>query len=71
MYTRPKKYYSYLLICVNNILCIPENPKPLITQINKYFQLKPESVGESDVYLGAKLKLVQLDNGLWAWGMGS
>ncbi len=27
------------------------------------------SVGELDVHLGAKLKLMQLENGAWAWGL--
>ncbi len=41
----------------------------MIWQIDKYFLLKPDSVGEPDVYLGAKLKLMQLENGVWAWGL--
>ncbi len=31
--------------------------------------LKPSSVGDLDIYLGAKLKLTQLNNGIWAWGL--
>ncbi len=26
-------------------------------------------MGEQDVYLGAKLKLMQLENHVWAWGL--
>ncbi len=31
--------------------------------------MKPDSVGELDVYFGAKLKLMQLENGVWAWDL--
>ncbi len=61
----------YILIYVDNILCVHNNPDSLLTQIDKYFLLKPDLVGEQDVYLGAKLKLMQLKNGVWTWGLGS
>ncbi len=56
---------------VDDILCIHNDPNSVLSQIDKYFLLKPESVGEPDVYLGAKLKLMQLENGAWAWGMST
>ena len=31
--------------------------------------LKPTSVGDPDIYLGAKLRETQLPNGIWAWGL--
>jgi hypothetical protein len=31
--------------------------------------LKPSSVGDPDIYLGAKLKQTRLPNGVWAWGL--
>ncbi|KAL7463856.1 hypothetical protein ACHAXS_004207 [Conticribra weissflogii] len=65
----PKKYYSYILIYVDDILCKHYDPDLILTQIDKYFPFKPDSVGELDVYLGAKLKLMQLENGVWAWGL--
>ncbi len=37
--------------------------------INAYMPLKPSSVGDPDIYLGAKLKLTWLNNGIWAWGL--
>ncbi len=50
----PKKYYSSILIYADDILCIHNNPDSILTQIEKYFPLKPNSVGELDVYLQAK-----------------
>jgi hypothetical protein len=31
--------------------------------------LKPSLVGDSDIYLGAKLRQARLPNGVWAWGL--
>ncbi len=59
----PKKYHSYILIYVDDILCIHDDPDSVLTQINKYFLLKPDTVFEPDVYLGATLKLMQLESG--------
>jgi hypothetical protein len=41
----------------------------VLTQINKYLPLKPTSVGNPGIYLGAKLKEIQLPNDIYAWGM--
>ncbi len=54
---------------MDDILCIHDDPDSILTQIDKYFPLKPDLEGELDVYLGAKLKLMQLENGVWAWGL--
>jgi hypothetical protein len=31
--------------------------------------MKPDSIGDPDFYLGAKLQKTQLLNGVFAWGM--
>ncbi len=64
----PEKYYLYILIYVDDIPCIHNDPDSVLSQINKYFPLKSDSVGKLDVYLRAQLKLLQLENGVWAWG---
>jgi hypothetical protein len=58
-----------MLCYVDNILCIHHDALSVLTQINKYLPLKPTSVGDPDIYLGAKLKETQLPNGIYAWGM--
>ncbi len=51
----PRKYYSYIQIYVTDKLCI-NDPNSILTQIDRYFSLKPDSLGEpEDVYLGARL----------------
>jgi hypothetical protein len=39
----------------------------VLNLVNGYMPLKPSLIGDPDIYLGAKLKLTQLDNGIWAW----
>ena len=41
----------------------------VLAQINKYLPLKPTSVGDPDIYLGAKMRYTQLTNGVWAWSL--
>jgi hypothetical protein len=41
----------------------------ILNTINGYLPLKPTSVGDPDIYLGAKLKETQLPNGIYAWGL--
>jgi hypothetical protein len=41
----------------------------VMSEINGYLPLKPSSVGNPDIYLGAKLKQTQLLNGVMAWGL--
>jgi hypothetical protein len=70
--TRPdtkELYYSYILIYVDDILCIHHDAMTVLDKLDKYFTLKPASVGDPSMYLGAKLKITQLNNGVWAWGM--
>ena len=38
-----------------------------LMKIDKYFKLKPSSIGDPDIYLGAKLKYTRAPNGVWCW----
>ena len=40
-------------------------------QVDKYFKMKPGSIGDPDFYLGAKLRMKRLLNGVLAWSMSS
>jgi hypothetical protein len=69
--TRPEDnvlYYTYILCYVDNILCIHHDPMSVMGEINKYLPLKPSSVGDPDIYFGAKLKETRLPNGVMVWG---
>jgi hypothetical protein len=57
------------LIYVDDNLCIHHEAMPVLDKLDKYFTLKPSSVGNPSMYLGAKLKLMQMSNGVYVWGM--
>jgi hypothetical protein len=70
--TRPEDnvhYYAYNLCYVDDILCIHHDPISVMNEINGYLPLKPSSVGDPNIYLGAKLKQTRLPNGVMAWGL--
>jgi hypothetical protein len=65
------KYWAYILIYVDDILCVHHDPGTSLAQIDKYFKTKPGSIMEPTFYLVAKLKKTVMLNGLVAWGMSS
>jgi hypothetical protein len=70
--TRPAdsfRYYAYILCYVDDILCVHHDPMSVLNLINGYMLVKPLLIGDPYIYLGAKLKLTQLDNGIWARGL--
>eukprot|EP00804_Cyclotella_cryptica_P012025 CCRYP_004483-RA/>CCRYP_004483-RA protein AED:0.49 eAED:0.49 QI:0/-1/0/1/-1/1/1/0/77 len=62
-------YYAYILCYVDDILSIAHNAEDVLHRLDKYFMLKPGSLGDPDIYLGAKLKKMKLSNGVEAWAM--
>ena len=46
------KYYSYILYYVDDILVVHRDAMPIMKKINKFFLLKPDSVGDPNMYLG-------------------
>ena len=59
-----KEYYEYVLLYVDDCLVIGENAKSQIAEIDKYFPMKPSSIGPPTIYLGAKIGTTVLDNGI-------
>ena len=64
-------YYEYILLYVDDCLCISENPKPVLLQVDKYFPIKPTSLGPPKTYLGGTVSKIQLPNGVHAWEFSS
>ena len=47
------EYWEYVLIYTDDTLVVSENGETLLrTEIGKYFELKEESIGPPDIYLG-------------------
>ena len=59
--------YEYILVCTDDILAMCLDPKSTLDCLNKYFILKTESAGPLNIYLGAKLRLVSMENGDSCW----
>ena len=60
-------YYTYVIIYVDDVMVIHHDTDIVIFQIDKYFKLKPRSIGDPDIYLGSKLNNMRLKNEVWAW----
>ena len=63
------KYYSYILLYVDDVLCIHHDGVNTIKQIDKYFQVKEGLIGDPDMYLGAKLRNIRLPNSVEVWAL--
>ena len=65
-------YWEYILLYTDDCLCVSMHPEQTLrTQIGKYFQLKEESIGPPQIYLGGKVREVTLDTGVRCWAFGS
>ena len=62
------KYYAYILLWVDDCLAIHHNATDELYKLDKYFKMKDGSIGDPDMYLGAKLRKFTLHNGVQAWG---
>ena len=60
------------MLYVDDVLVISESAeKVLRNEIGQHFVLRDEYFGPLSQYLGGKLRLVTLDNGVKAWAFGS
>ena len=59
------EYYFYIICYVDDILLIHHDSLSILKIIDSYFQLKPTSIGDPDIYLGAKVTKTNLANRTW------
>jgi hypothetical protein len=72
--TRPDdgvSYWAYILIYVDDILCVHHDPGSPLAKLDEYFKIKECSIQVPTFYVGAKLKKTALSNGVVAWGISS
>ena len=55
-------YYGYVLLYVDDALCINHNPTGELMKLDGYFKMKPGSIGDPDTYLGGKLTQVEVQD---------
>ena len=65
------KYYSYILVYVDDLLIIDKQPEKFMEQIQGKFKVKPSSIEEPKSYLGADTSKANYPDGSFAWTMGS
>ena len=64
-------HYDMVLVYADDILVFAKDPKTTMNELGKLYELKPESVHESDICVGANMEKVQLPDGKVEWSMGS
>jgi hypothetical protein len=64
-------YWAYMLIYIDDILCVHHTPGTLLANLDVYFKMKEGSIQATTFYLGAKLKNNVFPNCVVAWGMSS
>ena len=62
-------HYEMILVYVDDVLVFAKDPRAIMTAIGECYELKPESVKEPEIYLGANMEKVQLPNGKTEWAM--
>ena len=50
------QYWSYIVCYVDDILCIDENPKTLMSKLGSIYRMKEDSISEPSIYLGANVR---------------
>ena len=65
------EYYVYVLVYVNDVLDLHHDTETFMNRLSEEYRLKDGSVGEPDIYLGANIEKVQLDDGSVTWSMKS
>ena len=56
------EYYKYVILYVDDVLAIGDDPEEVLKRLDKYFGLKLGLLAESNIYLSARVKLMALPN---------
>ena len=60
------------MLYTNDVLCVSEFPEIILRkELDKYFNLKPDSIWPPKLYLGAGICKVELENGAEGWAASS
>ena len=61
------KYCSYFLLYVDDCLVIHHDADIALHELGDLFKINPGSIGDPNMYLGAKLRNIVLENRVEAW----
>ena len=63
------EHYECVFVYVDDLLILSKQPMDWIKKLGAIYDLKEDSVGPPDTYLGAQIGKTQLPNGFTAWHM--
>ena len=64
--------YDYVLLYTDDTLIISENTEGVLRdELRCYFQLKQETIGPPQIYLGGHIQQVTLENGISTWSFSA
>ena len=63
------EYYAYILLYVDDMMAVYHDGVSTLKEIDKFLKIKPGLIGDSDIYLGAKLRKYTLPNDVITWAM--
>ena len=61
-----QSYYEYLLLYADDCLSVSKHTTEMLQELDKYFPMKPGSVGPPKLYIGETVSKIQLPNGVKA-----
>ena len=65
------KYYEYILVYVDDILILSKEPNKWMERLQQVYEIKKESIGPPEAYLGAQIGKMQVPSGTEAWHMSA
>ena len=65
------EYYEYLLVYVNDIICVSHKTKEIMDEFAQLYRLKEGSIGPPSRYLGADIGVIANSFGKECWAMSS
>ena len=54
-------YYGYVLLYVDDAMCINHDAEAELNKLHHYFKMKPGFIGDPDLCLGGKVRPIELD----------
>ena len=63
------EYYEYVLLYVDNVLEIGDDPEEVLKWLDTQFGLEPGLLADPNIYLCARVKLMALTHGIMVWSL--
>ena len=65
------KYYEYVLVYVDDVLCMSDQPQITMKGIQDNFKIKNDKIEEPSMYLGAEISKMHNETNKECWAMSS